>query len=754
MKDGKKRRQPRRSGGRRDRGGGGSGPTPAAVEAVVRERRTRGVTLGQLVNHFAAGTGRDRGELRHALRPILRALESSGKIVTGRGKRYFAPEFSDLVTGRLSIVRNGLAVVRPTGGGEQIMVGKAGLRGAIDGDLVLVRRERPRQRARSAGVAEGVVVKILERPRRQVVGRWVAGRERPHVRPLSRKLAFPILPSGGVPSPPPRDGELVVVELERGPERGHHAQGRLVEVLGMLGEPFVEDRAVLRLHGIPEDFPPGALEEAAGLPETPSAEEMVDRWDLRDRPAITIDGETARDFDDAVSARRGEGGDVIVEVHIADVSHYVRPGTELDGAARERGTSVYLPGRCVPMLPETLSNGLCSLVEGVDRLTFSVVFTVAPDGTVRGGEARPSVIRSRRRCTYREVAGWLEEPPERWPRETAPFAPSLQLLAEAASRLGARRRERGSLDFDLAEPEMILDPEGRVISIQPGARNRAHRLIEELMVAANECVARILMEADQPAIFRVHDTPAPEKVDELRTLVRELGLRFPAGEGPLKPSALQSLLDQAAGTGHERLVSMLVLRTLARALYSPEPRGHFALATGTYLHFTSPIRRYPDLVVHRMLRRLLAEGGPVEGEERLELEADLERVATNCSLTERRAEDAERDALHWKKVLFLKDREGEVFSGHIGGVTAFGLFVQLDGIFVDGLVHISELADDYYVHDEARHTLTGERSGRVWRLGDAITVRLLRVNLDAMQLELTPVDVVPDRRRPKRRPRR
>ncbi len=754
MKDTERRRKGGQARGGRGRSRHEAGLTPAGVAALVRERRTRGLTLGQAVNHFAASRARDRAELRRRIGSILRELEASGKVVSGRGRRYFAPEFSDLLTGRLRIVRHGLAVVEPEGGGERVMVGKAGLRGAIDGDLVLVRRERPRHRARTAGVAEGVVVKILERPRRQVVGRWVEGRERPHVAPLSRKLAFPVLLSGGVPSPPPRDGELVVVEIERGPERGHHVRGRLVEVLGMMEEPSVVERAVLRLHGIPEAFPPGVAGETRALPEAPSGADLEGRWDLRDRPAITIDGETARDFDDAVSARRGEGDEVIVEVHIADVSHYVRPGTELDAAARERGTSVYLPGRCVPMLPERLSNGLCSLVEGEDRLTFSVVFRVAPDGTVSGGEARPSVIRSRRRCTYREVARWLEEPPERWPRETAPFAESLGLLAEAASRLEARRRERGSLDFDLAEPEMILDPEGRVVSIQPGARNRAHRLIEELMVAANECVARILMEADQPALYRVHDTPAAERVEELRTLVREMGLSLPPHEGPVTPAELQSLLEQAAGTGHERLVSMLVLRTLARALYSPEPRGHFALATATYLHFTSPIRRYPDLVVHRMLRRLLAEGAPLAGEERLEVETDLEQLAAHCSLTERRAEDAERDALHWKKVLYLAGREGEVFSGHIGGVTAFGLFVQLDEIFADGLVHISELADDYYVFDEARHTLTGERTGRVWRLGDAVTVRLVRVNLDAMQLELSPVDVVPDRRRPVRRPRR
>jgi len=623
----------------------------------------------------------------------------------------------------------------------------------MSGDTVLVRVERPRRRARTAGMDEGVVVKILERPQRHVVGRWTAAGGRPIVRPVNRKLAFPIIPKGPLPSPAPREGEFVVVDLLKGPDRSQHAQGRIREVLGLLGEPGVEDRVVLRFHDIPEEFPSAALEEAGTLPGEVEPQDLKGRWDLRDRPAITIDGITARDFDDAVSARPGRDGAILVEVHIADVSHYVNAGGALDTAARERGTSVYLPGRCVPMLPERISNDLCSLREGVDRLTFTVVFQVDARGEVSRWKARPSVIHSRRRCTYTEVARWLDLPRSRWPRETMGFADSLHLLAKAADRLGTRRRERGSIDFDLEEPRVILDPEGRVVSIESGSRNRAHRLIEELMVAANECVARIMMEADQPAIYRVHDVPTPERLAELRTVVTELGFKFPEIEHPFRPSTLQDLLEQAAGTEHQRLVSSLVLRTLARAIYTPEPRGHFALATETYLHFTSPIRRYPDLMVHRSLRELVASGGtPVEPEERVRVDTELEKIAQWCSQTERRAEAAERMALHWKKVLYLKDRVGEVFHGHVAGVTEFGLFVQLDELFVDGLIHITELVDDFYVHNLGRHTLVGERTGRVWRLGDPVEVRLSRIDLDTMQLALIPVDMIADRnvRRPKR----
>lgn len=741
----------------------GSGPEPDGrwpgdeeVAGVIASRRGRGMSLAQLVSHFAAESGADRVELRRRLKRTIRRLESGGQIVAGRGKRYFAREASNLVKGRLEVTAGGVATVEPeTPGRPPVLIGKAGLRGAMAGDTVLVRVERPRRRARTAGVTEGVVVKILERPQRHVVGRWSVGSGRPTVRPVNRKLAFPILPVGPLPSPEPRPDEFVVVELLSGPDRSRHAQGRVRELLGVLGEPGVEDRVVLRFHDIPEEFPSRAVEESEELPAEVRPGDLRGRWDLRDRPAITIDGITARDFDDAVSARKGRDGSIVVEVHIADVSHFVRPGGALDTAARERGTSVYLPGRCVPMLPERISNDLCSLREGVDRLTFTVVFEVGPEGEISRWKARPSVIHSRRRCTYAEVAEWLERPEARWPAETRPFARSLGLLAEAADRLGAARRRLGSIDFDLEEPRVILDPEGRVVSIEPGARNRAHRLIEELMVAANQCVAHILMEADQPAIYRVHDVPTPERLEDLRTVVTELGFEFPEPEHPFRPVVLQDLLEQAAGTEHQRLVSSLVLRTLARAVYTPEPRGHFALATAAYLHFTSPIRRYPDLIVHRSLRALVESGGsPLEAGDRALVEAELEKIAQWCSQTERRAEAAERMAMHWKKVLFLKDRVGEVFRGHVAGVTEFGLFVQLDELFVDGLIHITELVDDYYVHDLGRHTLRGERTGRTWRLGDPVEVRLSRVDLDTMQLALVPVDMVPDRKsHPPRRPR-
>ncbi len=736
-------------GTRRHPSGKGSGTVnqERVLEAIGR-RRSAGMTLKNLTDELAASGGEERTAVRRRIRRLLAQLEREGAVVAGRGKRYHIAEHSRLVVGRLHSTPRG-AVVRPKDGGEPILVPRRGLKGALDGDLVALRLESPRRQARERGLREGVVVKILERRHTAVVGRWVSEGVRPHVVPLDRKLRFTILPSDAGASEPPRHGELVLIALDTPPADRRPARGRVLERFGVPGEPGVEERAVLHMVGIPREFEPEVLEAAEKLDA--AVQPGDGRWDLRGRPTVTIDPVTARDFDDALNATRGRDGSIVVEVHIADVAHYVREGDVIDRAARDRGTSVYLPGLCVPMLPERLSNDLCSLREGVDRYAHTVRFTVDPDGRIARFEARPSVIRSVRRLTYDQVFEWIERPRAEWPEETRPFAESLELLDEASRRLGRRRREKGSLDFDLPEPVVLLDPEGRMVGIENRSHNRAHRLVEELMVAANECVARILMAAEQPAIYRVHEPPDAEKLEILREVLAELGIELEGDLHDLPAASLQKVLAAVEDTPEERLVSTLVLRSLKRALYSPEPLGHYALATDAYLHFTSPIRRYPDLVVHRMLRRLQRDGGAVPAPEHDTLREAFGELAEWCSSTEQRAEQAERTVIHWKKVLFMRERTGEVFDAHVTGVTEFGLFVQLDEMLVEGLVHITELVDDFYTFEERRQRLVGERTGKTYRLGDRLRVRLSRVDLDEMRLDFAPVGLKPDRRAVRRR---
>lgn len=720
------------------------------VYQAVAGRRAAGMTLKSLTDAMADGAS-DRSSARRAVRQALKGLQKSGRIVEGRGKRYYAREHSQLIVGRLRAGHRGLELI-PEGGGDTIQVSRKGLRGALDGDLVAVRLERPRRRAREAGVVEGVVVKVLERRHSTIVGRWVSEGVRPHVVPLQRGLRFNVLTRDLDPADRPRHGELVLMSLDSPPGVRRPARGRILERLGLPGEAGVEERAVLHLYEIPQDFAPEVLAVADGI----DAEVVPDasRWDLRGRPTITIDPATARDFDDAVNATRGHDGSIVVEVHIADVSHYIKEGSPLDDEAQKRGTSVYFPGLCVPMLPERLSNDLCSLKEGVDRYAYTVRFTVLADGRVGRFEAGSSVIRSIRRLSYDQVFEWIQRPREEWPEETRPFADSLELLDEAAAWLGRRRRDKGSLDFDLPEPVVLLDPEGRMVGIENKSHNRAHRLIEELMVTANECVARILIAAGQPCLHRIHENPDPEKIEVLKEVLAELGIELEGDSHDLPPASLQRVLQAVDGTSEERLVSTLVLRSLKRALYSSRPLGHYALATDAYLHFTSPIRRYPDLVVHRMLRRLQLEGHPLPEEEKRAQTEKLEQLGEWCSETEQRAEGAERTVIQWKKVVFMRDRVGEVFDAHITGVTDFGLFVQLDEVLVEGLVHISSLADDFYHFEERKQRLVGERTGKSFRLGDRLSVQLERVDLDAMRLDFGPVGLHPDREAIRRRRKR
>ena len=470
------------------------------------------------------------------------------------------------------------------------------------------------------------------------------------------------------------------------------------------------------------------------MPDQVQEDELADRVDLRDMTTVTIDGETAKDFDDAVAVRREQGGKIRLWVSIADVGHYVQEGSLIDREAYERGTSVYFPGQCIPMLPEHLSNGICSLNPQVERLTMTAEMLFDRQGERLESRFYPSVIRSRARLTYTEVSAIIEKDDGQVKAAYPHVVDDLQIMKELAERLMSMRRRRGSLDFDLPEAEIILDLRGRIEDIVRSERNLAHRLIEEFMLAANEAVARYVSDREAPLLYRIHEAPDPEKLQELREFARNFGHDLRLQDSQVRPGQLQELLSEVEGQAEERLINQVLLRAMQQARYSPENAGHFGLAAENYCHFTSPIRRYPDLIVHRILREvILHEGLPAR--RRQELEQMLPQAGEDTSARERRAMEAEREIVTLKKCQFMVERVGEEFEGFISGVQSFGLFVELKDMFVEGLVHISTLEDDFYHYEEEQYRLIGENSRRIFQVGDSVKVKVDNVSLERLEID-------------------
>jgi ribonuclease R len=666
-----------------------------------------------------------------ALRERLDALERRGEIVRVRGEKYSAIEYSNLVAGRLTVRPEGFGFVLAEEG-EDLFVPRAGMHGAMDGDTVLAREERSRAAGRRGrpGDAErrtGAVVKVLERAREQVVGRFETREGRAIVLPYDPKVDALIRVADGKAGGA-REGEIVEVRLTAFPDARRVAHGVVEERIGFLGEPGVDVEIVLRSHRLPPRFPGPVVEEAERFPEDVRPEDLAGRRDFRKHAIVTIDGETAKDFDDAVEVERTPGG-FRLGVHIADVSHYVAEGSLLDDEARSRGTSVYFPGRVLPMLPERLSNGLCSLNPRVDRLVLSAILELDGTGRVVGQEFVKGVIRSAHRMTYTEVARLVETAPAAEDRSRyGEMLERFRLMAEVAALLRRRREARGSIDFDLPDADVVLDDAGVVVGIVPESRNVAHRLIEEFMLAANEAVAKRLVFAKQPAIYRVHDRPDPDRLVDLRDVLESFGYELKGDLEEVPPSAFQKLLAAIEGKPEERLLHDLLLRAQRKAVYSEECRGHYALAAPYYCHFTSPIRRYPDLVVHRQLSRLLAEGRPVPARDFETVQQTMREIAAFSSERERRAEQAERESLLWKKIVFMRDKLNREFDAYVTGVASFGVFVTLKDYFVEGLVPIAALGNDFFVYEEKQHRLRGRASGQTFRLGDSVRVKLVAID--------------------------
>jgi ribonuclease R len=693
---------------------GADGLLRQEIVARLEEAGRDGIEETQLGRKVDAGL--------EGLKQALRKLQAEGRAVEMEG-RWLAPEHSGGTAGIVELLEEGDALIRPGFRAEPaFFVRRRNLKQAQDGDTVLVRRFSRKAQPWTGRLPEAAVVKVLSPRHETLVGTLEAVEKTRWLVPFDPKVSIELPVEGGKDVP---GGHYVVVAVERPP--GRPPRGRVVEVLGDPEVPGVDVLVVLRHHGIQEDFPDAVLDAAARFPADPRPEDWAGREDLRERTVITIDGESARDFDDAVSIERLPDGVFRLGVHIADVSHYVKEGDPLDLEAYRRGTSVYYPERAVPMLPEGLSNGLCSLRPQVPRLTLSVFLDINRDGAILARRFAETVIRSTRRMTYTEVHRILEEPRAEDATEYGQVLPTLREMHHLVQILNHARTLRGSIDFDLPEGDVVLNTDGTMVGIFPEERNVAHRLVEEFMIAANEAVALELVSRKVPALFRVHAAPTPTRVEELRELLATFGLTLRGDAENLHPGALQEILKEVHGRPEEHFVSSVVLRTMQRALYDPQCLGHYALASPFYCHFTSPIRRYPDLVVHRRLKALLHDRAEREAE-RSRLAERLPVMAEHTSQTERRAEQSERDLLQWKKVRFLAGRVGETFRGRITGVQPFGLFVQLDGYYVDGLVPIRSMADDYYRYEPEAHRLVGENHGRVFRLADPVEVVLVGVS--------------------------
>ncbi len=680
---------------------------------------------------------------RKAVR-LLESMAGSGTLVRLKNGRYSLPRQVNLVIGTVSLHRDGYGFVSSPESSQDVFVPARFLRDVMAGDRVSVRVERsPR-----SGKPEGRVVQILERAHLSVVGRYERGRNFGYVVPVDPRITHDIYILGE-PSLAVKPGEMVIARIDTYPTANRNPDGEVIEVLGDPSDPDVEILTIAHKYELPHRFSEEALAAADRVSDQVLDEDLAGREDLRPVPFVTIDGETARDFDDAVAVAREEGGRIRLWVAIADVGHYVAEGDPIDKDAYERGTSVYFPGRCIPMLPEALSNGICSLNPDVDRLAMAAEMVFDTNGARVESRFYPSVIRSRARLTYTEVRDMLEAPEGALPEAFESLISDIQVMKELASRLMDMRRRRGSLDFDLPGTEVVLGLLGQPEDIVRAERNIAHRIIEECMLAANEAVATFLSEREVPFLYRIHEPPELEKIQAFQTFVAHFNYGLVVGQTGVDPRRLQQLLDEIEGKPEEKLLNHVLLRSMKQASYSADNAGHFGLAADLYCHFTSPIRRYPDLVVHRMLREVLKKGG-MSDNRKTSLTQRYHKVGEQTSQRERRAMEAEREIIDLKKCQYMASRVDEEFEGLVASVQPFGFFVELNDVFVEGLVHISSLSDDFYHYEEELHRLVGEHRRRIFQVGESVKVRVAGVNQARREIDFVLTDIEPGQKKARR----
>ncbi len=658
----------------------------------------------------------------------LGAMQRDGQVMQNRRGDYLIPDKADLIRGRVEGHPDGYGFLVRDEDGPDLFLGPKEMDKVLHGDRVMARIVGVDRRGRP----EGKIVEVLERANQRLVGRVHNEHGVMFVVAENRRISQDILLAPGGKQKA-LAGQVVVVEIIEQPSKHSQPIGKVVEVLGNYADPGMEIEIALRKHELPFEFSREGLAEARKLPDAVRKSDW--KWeggvreDLRQLPLVTIDGETAKDFDDAVYCERqgkdGKGGFRLV-VAIADVSHYVQAERALDRDACERGNSVYFPRRVIPMLPEKISNGLCSLNPQVERLCMVCDMAIAANGVIKRYRFYPAVMFSHARLTYTQVAEALYEEKSVSAERLAGLLPHLRNLDALYRVLVKARWARGAIDFETLETQMIFDDQGKIARIVPTSRNDAHRIIEECMLAANVCASDFLHDNEHAALYRIHEGPTPEKLEKLREFLKEFGLQLSGGEEP-HAKDYAKLLEQVKGRPDMQLLQTVMLRSLQQAVYSPDNVGHFGLAYESYTHFTSPIRRYPDLLIHRAIKAVLRGEKYRPGK--------WDEIGIHCSQTERRADEATRDVESWLKCYYMQDRIGEEFAGSVSAVTSFGIFVALDDVFIEGLVHISDLGSDYFHYDDAKHQLVGERTGKRFRLADRVRVQLVRVDMESSKID-------------------
>lgn len=692
----------------------------------VLEEFGRPISRQQLVSELEV----DEEGKQEALGFRLRAMLRDGQLMMDRRGRYCLLERINLQRGTIQAHPDGFGFFIPDEDGEDMVISAKEMRSVMHGDIVLAYQSGVDRRGRP----EGKIHEVIEHVNATIVGRYFSEHGIGFVVPDSKRLTQDItIPAEWVLGA--KNGQIVLVELLAYPSKRNQAVGKIIHILGEHMAPGMEIEVAILAHGLPSKWPDDVMAAVGKIPQRVDKEQLHNRADLRHLSFVTIDGEDAKDFDDAVYCVPKAKGGFQLYVAIADVSHYVEAGSPLDHEAARRGNSVYFPGKVVPMLPEALSNGICSLNPHVDRLCMVVEMAISPEGKISRSRFYRAVIHSQARLTYTQVSQWLiagQTDPTH-----AALWPMIQALYVLYGILHETRKSRGAMDFDTTETRIEFDENRKIQRIVPVIRNDAHRLIEECMLAANVATARYLEKAKIPTLYRVHAAPEDDKIIALRKFLGELGLHLSGGKKPT-PKDFQQTMAAIGDRPEKHLIETVMLRSLKQAQYIESNDGHFGLAYSAYTHFTSPIRRYPDLLIHRAVGHLLDNNESAQ--DFAYSEDDMNRLGKHCSATERRADEATREVVSWLKCEYMQDKLGQVFRGRISAVTGFGIFVELDDIYVEGLVHVTSLKNDYYAFDAIKHRLVGERGGHVYRLGDKMTVLVARVDLDERKIDFEPAD--------------